>query len=260
MNEIEKQFEKYKVRGADYHWKEINSFNVLHFNSFLVARYQKISEQVSRLIKTLPSATTPLQIVDFGCGDGVQLHVVRKSNSKTSFEFAGIDLSPEAIPVAKRKLSGDFQVGSVYETPYESNRFDFAISCDVIEHLQEPERMVDEMVRVTKPGKFIVIGTPLKYTEIPQDTMHVKEYFLEEFKELFAGRTDVTIKEQIASHRMLHALLYLKTFSVFSLKLPLIKYLFNVWHLLSGKNPFMVDNRRNKELMTYQFIILQKKA
>lgn len=254
----ERQFEKYELRGADYHWKEMNPWNILRFNAFLSARYTKIANEVKILLNTYPRGST-VSIADFGCGDGVQLGVLRKTNSGVRFELAGFDLSEKAIAVARKKHpAGTFLVSSVYDTPQGSDCFDFAISCDVIEHVQDAPKMISEMVRVTKPNGFLAIGTPLKYTELPLDSMHVKEYFFREFSELFSARKDVRIVRHVSSHPLLATLLYNITIPIFRLRLPLIRYSMNMFSLITGKSFFLSASRHEKNLMTYQFIILQK--
>jgi ubiquinone/menaquinone biosynthesis C-methylase UbiE len=256
----ERQFNKYLVRGADYHWKEMNPWNIIRFNAFLSARYVKIGNE----IKTLLNQQTHKEIIsvaDFGCGDGVQLDVLRRINRGIDFQCSGIDLSDEAIAVAKVKHpTGTFFVSSVYNTPLAQNYYDFAISCDVIEHVQDAPKMIAEMVRVTKPNGFLVIGTPLKYTEIPLDSMHVKEYFLHEFSEIFSARKDIKVISHISSHSLLATLLYNVTTPLFGIRLPLIRYGMNALSLIIRKSFFLADSRHTKKLTTYQFIILQKSS
>jgi ubiquinone/menaquinone biosynthesis C-methylase UbiE len=254
---IERQFEKYKTRGADYHWREMNIWNPFRYNAYLAARYQKIGDEIRALLKEYP-ARKAYSIVDFGCGDGVQLKVISKSNSAVNFDLSGIDLSAEALSISKlRHPHGFFCEASVYETPFAENLFDLTISCDVIEHVQDPNRMIDEMSRVTKVGGHIIVGTPLKYTEYPLDSMHVREYFFDEFSMLFSKRSDMAIIRHTCSHPLVTTIVYNSIVQCFRFKIPIIKYIMNSLALITGKSPFLSENQKTP--MTYQFITLRKK-
>lgn len=44
--------------------------------------------------------------------------------------------------------------------PFETDRFDAAVSVETIEHLENPFQFLRELARVTKPGGLIVVTTP----------------------------------------------------------------------------------------------------
>ncbi len=44
--------------------------------------------------------------------------------------------------------------------PFKANEFDAVVCCDVLEHIDSLHRVFEEIVRVTKPGGFIVISLP----------------------------------------------------------------------------------------------------
>lgn len=49
---------------------------------------------------------------------------------------------------------------SVFNLPFTSNRYEGVIFSQVIEHLPKDPRILAEVVRVTKPGGYVIIGTP----------------------------------------------------------------------------------------------------
>ncbi len=260
----EKTFEKYKTRGADYHWKEINCLNPLAFNAYLHARYEIISKIISKIISEKSISNKVISIADFGCGDGVQLHLIKTLNKISgNLDLYGIDLSPDAIEAAKLRISGaHFTVASTYETGFSEEYFDISVSSDVIEHVLDPGKMITEMIRSTKPGGHIIIATPIKYTENPLDSMHVQEFFPNEFSRLFEDRNDIKIIEHVLSHPLKNTLHYNQTTHIFGKDIPISKYITNMLFLLINFNPFRkrIAARVNKHtLMTYQFVVLVKK-
>lgn len=265
MNSEEKIFQKYKTRGSDYHWKEIHRWNLFLFNAYLFARYSIISQAIADILQKERMVGRAMQsLIDFGCGDGVQLHTIQLTDIGKSIRLYGIDLSEEAIEVTKKKIpSANIQIASTYESGFPSNNFDISLSSDVIEHVLDPEKMINEMIRVTKPGGFILIATPIRYTEKPIDTMHVQEFFPEEFSRIFRKRKDVVIRKHFLSHTLKMLLLYNTSIRIFGTQFPLAKYAVNILFLLLGWNPFQRRTSYKKisapsQLMTYQYVILQK--
>ena len=58
------------------------------------------------------------------------------------------------------------------------------ICSDVIEHVQSPQRLLQEIYRLLSPEGVAIISTPIRLTEQPMDKMHVYEWFESEFQEM----------------------------------------------------------------------------
>jgi len=50
--------------------------------------------------------------------------------------------------------------------PFISNSFDLVISISLIEHVEKPEKLIEEMVRLTKPGGYIYLSFPPFYSPV----------------------------------------------------------------------------------------------
>jgi len=173
-------FKKYSVRGPGYHWLQ-NTNHPLQMNSFVKARYSECRKLLTEKLGNLKEK----KLADFGCGDGVLTSYLAEKEAKCY----GIDLSPEAIGFAQKKhleirSMASFQVGSCTDTNYEDDFFDGIICSDVIEHLEEPRKLLIEIRRVLKPKGFAIISTPIRFTEEPLDKMHIYEWYKNEYKEL----------------------------------------------------------------------------
>ncbi len=227
MSEI--KFQKYKTRGAGYHWEQVSN-SLRKRNIFVVARYKLILKLIKNEIKQK-------RILDIGCGDGILSYLLTKNGGRV----IGIDSSEEAIKFAKEKCRDlkniDFLKGSAYRLPFEDRSFDYIISSEVIEHLKYPEKMLSEVKRVwSKQGK-IIISTPIRFTEIPLDKMHYQEFFEDEFKKLlekYFGNIEV-----VKSHPLFWMEFQDKV--VFGRSLP--KLFLNCLNLLFGFNPFLKKNK-----------------
>jgi len=63
----------------------------------------------------------------------------------------------------------------------EDNQFDTALLSDVLEHIREPQNLINEVYRVLKPGGKLIINVPFMYWlhEDPYDYFRYTKYGLE---------------------------------------------------------------------------------
>ncbi len=96
-------------------------------------------------------------MLDMGCGEGTRLnHVVKKGQIGY-----GIDLSKSAVKIAKNKFNHlNFIESNLEDIPYEDSKFDFIYSAFVFEHLDNPEFVIREGLRVLKSGGCMAILCP----------------------------------------------------------------------------------------------------
>lgn len=96
------------------------------------------------------------KILDVGCGEGATLHHLGAPAGAI-----GIDLFEAKVEFARSQLPAcRFSRASVYELPFESESFDQIIVRDLIHHLDEPARAMDEISRVLAPGGRIDVLEP----------------------------------------------------------------------------------------------------
>ena len=97
------------------------------------------------------------RILDIGCGDG-SFSVILK---KFSQEVYGVDITRKAIGLAKKRGIKAYQVNVDEEKlPFKSNYFDLIFCGEVIEHLYDPDFLLDEVYRALVPGGIFILTTP----------------------------------------------------------------------------------------------------
>jgi demethylmenaquinone methyltransferase/2-methoxy-6-polyprenyl-1,4-benzoquinol methylase len=102
----------------------------------------------------------PLQVLDAGMGTG-ELSVALSRANAGPIAFHGIDISPCMLNEADRHLrdcgiEADLRLADVQELPFEDEAFDLVMAAHVLEHLVDPHRAIEEMVRILKPGGVLL--------------------------------------------------------------------------------------------------------
>ena len=96
-------------------------------------------------------------ILDAGCGEGNVTNYMR--NIEKDAVIDAFDISEKVIAEAKNNFSGiNFFTGSMYDIPKEDKTYDLVMSSEVLEHMDNPETALRELMRVSK--KYIFISVP----------------------------------------------------------------------------------------------------
>lgn len=115
---------------------------------------------LNNFMNELISTIRPLQlgsILDVGAGEGFTL--ARLSLEKIGKKLEGIEYEEEAIELGKT-LHPQLAIkqGTIYQLPYKDNSFELVISTEVLEHLRDPKKGLQELIRVSK--KYVLLTVP----------------------------------------------------------------------------------------------------
>ncbi len=107
----------------------------------------------------LPHLTENMTLLDVGCGPGtITSDLATRVASVVGIEPQGTVLDTARENAAARGITiVSFEEGSVYELAFADDTFDVAFAHQVLQHLSDPVRAIEEMVRVTKPGGLVAI-------------------------------------------------------------------------------------------------------
>ncbi|GAB4515648.1 MAG: hypothetical protein Kow0047_27590 [Anaerolineae bacterium] len=105
-------------------------------------------------------------VLDVGCGVGVDTIPLAQIVGPTG-KVVGIDIDEASIAEARRRAEEagvsawtEHRVADAADMPFEDNTFDACHSERVFMHLPNRDEVLDEMIRVTKPGGRIVVIDP----------------------------------------------------------------------------------------------------
>ncbi len=113
-------------------------------------RRRVIRAELDRL--PLPSAA---RVLDAGCGSGRTLQELVDYG-----DVSGIELNTEAAALARGRALGDVEVGRLEELPWEDATFDLITCLDVIEHVPDDTAALAELLRVCRPGGWLLVTVP----------------------------------------------------------------------------------------------------
>lgn len=107
------------------------------------------------------------KILDIGCGAGYFLFMTLERYRKQGFNptVVGIDISDNQLSymvqrMAKEGVDAVAVHASGEYLPFPDNSFDLITCSEVIEHVRNPDRALQDMYRILKPGGLLLISTP----------------------------------------------------------------------------------------------------
>jgi 2-polyprenyl-6-hydroxyphenyl methylase / 3-demethylubiquinone-9 3-methyltransferase len=195
-NTLEVNNEVYRRMGHVW-WDEerCGALNLLRFvmNPVRTAYFRTMIDQARA------SGGTWHTVLDVGCGGGY----LSEEFAKLGFEVTGVDPAPESLECARRHaehagLSISYLSGSGERLPASDSSFDIVLCCDVLEHVDSPDRVLAEIARVLRPGGLFFYDTVnrtlaswlgvIKMMEHwqPEPNVHVWKKFIKP-SELFAA-------------------------------------------------------------------------
>lgn len=122
----------------------------------------KLLEGYFKAVSELFSVTdlSKAKAIEIGCGEGFSTLRLQKFLPK-GVALSASEYVAELVPKAKKNNPGVTVIQeSVYETTHKNNTFDLVFLLEVLEHLDYPEKALEELARVTKPGGYLILGVP----------------------------------------------------------------------------------------------------
>ena len=151
------------------------------------------------------------RVLDLGCRSGALTQHLLDGN-----EVVGLDVDAAALARAAELGIEPVQANVEDPLPFEDESFDAVVAGELLEHLQFPDALVDEIRRVLRPGGVLVGSVPNAFRiqsrlrfllgRPPEDDpTHLRMFSPGALRELLAGFVDVRLEYVGGRYRRLHA-------------------------------------------------------
>ena len=127
------------------------------------------------------------RVLDAGCGSGYGAAMMSAAGAR---QVVGIDIDADTIEAARSKMpvGVELAVGDLESVPVGDACFDVVVCLEAIEHVLDPEAVLDEFRRVLIPGGLLVLSTPNRDVVTPGNPYHLHEYTPDELESTVSRR------------------------------------------------------------------------
>ncbi len=187
------------------------------------------------------------EVVDIGCGAGMQCMIWSKEGHNTH----GIEINEPLLDLARSRardegLNIDYRLGTASDLPFENNSMDVCLVPELLEHVPEWDKCLDEIERITKTGGCVFISTNNKLCPKQQEfNLPFYSWYPAYMKRYFEKRA-VTDRPQLVNYAKYPAINW---FSFYTLRFELKKRGFSVMDRFDNINTASLS--LPKRLMVY---------
>ncbi len=147
----------------------------------------------------------PGRLLDMACGVGYGTRLLADEASDVS-EAVGVDVSEEAIDYARNRYADPrvaYRCADAFSFQ-DSDGFDTIVSLETIEHVSDPERLVENLVRLLRPSGVLIASVPTT-PSVDVNPHHQHDFDERSFSQLFDvhGLIELTSFRQVQPYRVL---------------------------------------------------------
>lgn len=136
------------------------------------------------LLKTATNRKKGIKILSLGCGTGEEIEVLSKYG-----DVYAIDINKEILKFINNNLCKEIKICDACNINFENNFFDIVCGFDILEHIEDDKKAVEEIYRVLKPyGKFVFTVPAFNFIFSSHDMVlgHKRRYNINMVKRLFS--------------------------------------------------------------------------
>lgn len=126
-------------------------YHLERVNWWFTVRRRILRDRILHLLKN----PQHIQSLNIGAATGTTSDMLSEFGEVMSVEY-----DAECCNYTQTFLSTPIIQGSITELPFANNSYDLVCAFDVIEHVEDDTKAIEEMIRVCKPGGYIAITVP----------------------------------------------------------------------------------------------------
>ena len=151
---------------------------------------EETTERARRRIHWIGSQVEGKKVLDIGCSEGILAVLL----AREGFSVLGIDVNSDALSYAGELLKAEnpfvhsqveFVHGDILHADVGEASFDTVVLGEVLEHVLQPELMLDRAFACLKSGGIFVMTTPFG---VMPDPDHKQTFSLSDIRDLLQGR------------------------------------------------------------------------
>jgi SAM-dependent methyltransferase len=108
------------------------------------------------IIKKMKKYKKNGKILDIGCSSGYLLKLAKDSQ----FETFGVELNPNAVKYGNENYGLNILNKDLESANFDSSSFDIIVCSQLMEHIVNPENLLNEINRVLKKDGILIIDSP----------------------------------------------------------------------------------------------------
>lgn len=146
-------------KAADLHSKVPADWYARSIKENLLQRYWHLKrfEEIGKMIEP-----TKGKILDIGSADGTFTKVITEKSGAN--KVIGIDVLEKSVNYAKKRFARSkiisFQVADAHNLPFGNNTFDGIFCLETLEHIENPNIVINEIHRVLKDDGYAIVLVP----------------------------------------------------------------------------------------------------
>lgn len=125
-------------------------------------------------------------VIDLGCGVGYGAFELAKSGARKVY---GIDISSNTIEYAKAHYSDEsitYEAKDALNTKLPSGIADVVTAFEVIEHVMDHKKFLQEALRLLRPNGIFIMSTPNSDASFGDNPYHIKEFAFQELRKILS--------------------------------------------------------------------------
>ena len=186
---------------ADDHSTRKPFFDYYAAQSQQQSTIRRFSAYRDTILRVMGARGSPLEVAEFGCGAGTQSLLW----AELGHSVHGLDVSRGLLELARIRAAGasyqiDFRVASATDVPWEDGSMDVCLAVELLEHVPNWPRCLDELTRVLRSRGVLFLTTTNKLCPKQQEfDLPLYSWYPRPLKRYYE-RLAVTTRPELVQH------------------------------------------------------------